>query len=100
MSKGGGGLERAVGGEAEMANEPHVPSGCARLQGAFAALRCGAKRRNGGSCQGPAMPNGRCRFHGGLSTGPKTEAGLARSRRSTWQHGQYSAEAIAERQEA
>ena len=41
--------------------------------------RCGAKTRAGGSCvvrveRGKA----RCRFHGGLSTGPKTEAGRAR----------------------
>lgn len=83
-----------------MADEPHAPCGCDRLQGAFAAPRCGAKRRDGGSCQSPAMPNGRCRMHGGLSTGPRTEAGLARSRRSTWQHGYYSAEAQAERRQA
>ncbi|WP_405029860.1 HGGxSTG domain-containing protein [Methylobacterium sp. BE186] len=81
-------------------NEPHAPNGCARLQGAFAAARCGAKRRDGGSCLQPAMPNGRCRMHGGKSTGPRTEAGLARSRRSTWQHGHYSTEARAERREA
>src|SRR3954463_10419000 len=88
------------GGEVNSANEPHVQCGCARLQGAFAAPRCGAKRRNGGMCQGPAMPNGRCRFHGGLSTGPRTEAGLDRSRRSAWKHGHFSAEAKAERREA
>jgi hypothetical protein len=28
---------------------------------------CGAKRRDGQSCQAPAMPNGRCRVHGGTS---------------------------------
>lgn len=30
---------------------------------------CGAKTRSGGVCQSPAMPNGRCRLHGGKSTG-------------------------------
>lgn len=29
--------------------------------------RCGAKRRNGQPCKAAAMPNGRCRCHGGLT---------------------------------
>jgi hypothetical protein len=41
--------------------------------------RCGAKTRVGGSCLVRAEPGkARCRFHGGLSTGPKTELGRAR----------------------
>lgn len=32
---------------------------------------CGARTRAGGACRGPAMANGRCRFHGGKSTGPR-----------------------------
>jgi len=31
--------------------------------------RCGAKTRKGELCRSPAMPNGRCRMHGGKSTG-------------------------------
>jgi hypothetical protein len=46
------------------------------------------------------MPNGRCRTHGGTSTGPRTPAGLERSRRARWRPGHYSAEAKAERCEA
>jgi hypothetical protein len=46
------------------------------------------------------MPNGRCRMHGGKSTGPRTAEGLERSRRARWRHGHYSAEAKAERREA
>ena len=42
------------------------------------------------------MTNGRCRMHGGASTGPRTPEGLARSRRSRWKHGLYSAERRAE----
>jgi hypothetical protein len=42
------------------------------------------------------MANGRCRMHGGASTGPRTAEGLARSRRARWKHGLYSAEARAE----
>jgi hypothetical protein len=61
--------------------------------------RCGARTRSGGCCRQPAMPNGRCRMHGGKSTGPRTPEGLARSRRANWKHGNYSAEAIALRRE-
>jgi hypothetical protein len=43
------------------------------------------------------MANGRCRMHGGMSTGPRTPEGLARSRRARWKHGLYSAAAEAER---
>lgn len=36
-------------------------------------LRCGAHARSTGKpCVAPAMANGRCRRHGGLSTGPKS----------------------------
>ena len=38
------------------------------------------------------MPNGRCRMHGGLSTGPRTPEGLERSRKARWIHGWYSQE--------
>jgi len=44
--------------------------------------RCGAKKRNGQPCPTPAMPNGRCRMHGGASP-----AGLASPR---FRHGRYS----------
>jgi hypothetical protein len=47
-----------------------------------------------------AMKNGRCRMHGGKSTGPRTPEGLARSRRANWKHGYYSADAVAERARA
>jgi len=66
----------------------------------LAAPRCGAHTRCGGSCRQPAMRNGRCRLHGGLSTGPRTPAGLARSRRARWKHGARSAEVTALRRAA
>jgi hypothetical protein len=56
------------------------------------APRCGARARAGGCCRQPAMRNGRCRMHGGLSTGPRTAEGLDRSRRARWKHGFCSAE--------
>jgi len=43
---------------------------------------------------------GRCRFHGGKSAGPRTAAGLARSRAARRTHGGYSAEIIDLRQAA
>ncbi|MFN0315329.1 MAG: HGGxSTG domain-containing protein, partial [Burkholderiales bacterium] len=63
------------------------------------APRCGARTRTGGCCRQPAMKNGRCRMHGGLSTGPCTAEGLARSRRARWKHGFDSAEIRALRRE-
>jgi len=33
--------------------------------------RCGAKTRKGTPCQAQALANGRCKHHGGLSTGPR-----------------------------
>ncbi len=42
---------------------------------------CGAKTRNGGTCKSIGKWNGgRCRMHGGLSTGPKTPEGIERIR--------------------
>src|SRR5688572_6199250 len=84
-----------------MTDEPHKPAWGAALDWANAGRRCEAKRkRDAEPCQAPAMKNGRCRVHGGRSTGPKTAVGLARSRRSNWKHGYYSAEAGAERAKA
>src|SRR5262252_3627798 len=65
---------------------------------ANAAPRCGARsKRTGKPCRGAAMPNGRCKVHGGKSTGPRTPEGLDRSRRANWKHGLFSREARAER---
>jgi hypothetical protein len=65
---------------------------------ANSAPRCGARRKSTGQpCRAPAMPNGRCRVHGGASTGPRTPEGLERSRKARWKHGRYSQEAKAER---
>jgi hypothetical protein len=65
---------------------------------ANAAPRCGARsKRTGKPCRGAAMPNGRCKVHGGKSTGPRTPEGLERSRRANWKHGYFSREAKSER---
>lgn len=80
-----------------MPNEPHAQRR-GRLKnnnppGDFSkALRCGAQTRHQTPCLGPAMKNGRCRMHGGMSTGPRTAEGLERSRRARWKHGMCSRE--------
>jgi hypothetical protein len=61
----------------------------------LAAPRCGARTRAGCACRQPAMANGRCRFHGGKSTGPRTAAGRERARNNRLVHGLRSAELTA-----
>jgi hypothetical protein len=61
------------------------------------AARCEAKNRRGAPCRCPAMANGRCRLHGGLSTGAKTAEGIERIRQAVIKHGRYSARATQER---
>lgn len=42
---------------------------------------CGATTRRGAPCRiRETYPNGRCKFHGGASTGPRTDEGKARAR--------------------
>jgi hypothetical protein len=52
--------------------------------------RCEAKTRRGTLCQCPAMANGRCRIHGGLSTGPRTAEGVERIKKANTTHGRYA----------
>ena len=59
--------------------------------------RCEARTRKGTACQRPArLPVGRCRLHGGSSTGPTTEEGLARLIASKIKHGRFTKEKRAE----
>ena len=54
--------------------------------------KCGAKsKRTGNPCQRPpCAPNGRCYFHGGRSTGPKTSDGKRRCGNSNRKHDRRS----------
>jgi len=64
-----------AGDDREMNNEPlerkpidRVRARLEALLKANAAPRCGARsKRTGKPCQGAAMPNGRCKFHGGMA---------------------------------
>jgi hypothetical protein len=81
-------------------DEPQETGWRRALQAAREVPRCGARTRSGALCRSSAMANGRCRMHGGPSTGPRTREGLERSRRANWKHGHRSAEAMARRKEA
>ena len=53
---------------------------------------CGARTRSGATCQYPAMPNGKCRIHGGLSPGaPRGQ------RNGNYKDGYWIREAVEER---
>jgi DNA-binding XRE family transcriptional regulator len=52
--------------------KPHLPR-----------LRCRARTRKGTPCRAMALPGkARCKFHGGMSTGPKSDAGKERIRQA------------------
>ena len=62
--------------------------------------RCGAKTRQGSPCKRPANKrNGRCRLHGGQSTGPKTAEGRAKIAAANTTTGQHTRAMIAKRRE-
>jgi hypothetical protein len=88
-----------------MTDTPHTARPCSPLkngnrQGDWNnAPRCGARTRKGTPCRSPAMPNGRCRMHGGCSTGAKTAEGIERIRAARTKHGRCTPDAIAERRE-
>ncbi|HET6234320.1 MAG TPA: HGGxSTG domain-containing protein [Acetobacteraceae bacterium] len=47
-------------------------------------------KRTGCACRAPAMANGRCRMHGGKSTGPRRLEALARIAAARTTHGAYA----------
>jgi hypothetical protein len=71
-----------------------VPSWRMRLVLAWFCPRCGARTRSGNPCRSPTMANGRCRMHGGKSTGPRTAGGLMPLRQARTINGGRSAEMI------
>ena len=63
---------------------PELPRFPDELRG----LQCGAKTRAGTPCKITALYGaGRCKFHGGLSSGPKTKAGKRRSAQNGFKKG-------------
>ena len=88
----------------KMRDEPHANKS-EQLKNGFHAAQpspskpCGAKTRRATLCLAPSMKNGRCRMHGGLSTGPKTKEGLELSKKARWKHGKFSFEKKEERRQ-
>jgi hypothetical protein len=62
--------------------------------GKITCLRCTAmSKRSGEQCKKPALKTSRthkCQFHGGRSTGPKTEAGKVRSATASITSGEFT----------
>ena len=82
-----------------MLTKDDVNIGIGRRFGAnWPGQRCGAKTRRGTACQRPAnKKNGRCRLHGGPSTGPRTEDGRARIPAANLRHGKFTKEKLEKR---
>ena len=63
--------------------------------------RCLAKTRRGTLCQRPAYKhNGRCRLHGGASTGALTQEGLRRISEANVKHGRQTKDKLAAQRHA
>ena len=69
--------------------------------GRIVCLQCNAKsKRTGIQCRAPAAKGKtKCRFHGGRSTGPKTEQGRKRCAEAKTIHGNETRKARTERAE-
>lgn len=78
-------------GGAQMIAKDNVLIGLETRFGAdWPGQRCGAKTRRGTACQSPANKrNGRCRLHGGASSGPRTKEGLAKIAAANTTTGQH-----------
>ena len=60
----------------------------------LSSLRCGAKTRSGEPCMSPAVSGrNRCRMHGGAAG-----SGAPLGNKNALKHGQYTREAVEERQ--
>lgn len=70
-----------------MSQEP-----CQQLAKVSGTPRCAARTRGGSPCRCPAMSNGKCRIHGGLS--PGAPRGMANGR---YVDGYWTHEAVEER---
>ncbi len=56
-------------------------------------VRCGARTKDGGECQRPAVKRtGRCTRHSGKSTGPRTKAGRDKIATLHTTHGRFTKE--------
>jgi hypothetical protein len=64
-----------------------IPAHPVKVRGRSLARACAARTRTGRPCVRRALANGRCPNHGGLSSGPKSEAGrqrIAEAQKQRW----------------
>jgi hypothetical protein len=85
-----------------MSNPILLEQTIATLGGRITCPRCQAKsKRTKLQCRAPASKGKtKCRFHGGASTGPKTEAGRQRCAEAKTTHGRETRSNRAERSQA
>ena len=90
-----------LNGDVEMIAKDNVTIGIEwRFGPDWPGQRCGAKTRRGAPCRRPANKrNGRCRLHGGASSGPRTKEGLAKIAAANTTTGQHTKAMIARRRE-
>lgn len=70
----------ALAAEWRAAGYPHPAPDFPPFPNALRGLACGAKTRAGTPCKRTDIyANGRCKFHGGLSTGPTSAEGRVRA---------------------
>ena len=81
-----------LNGDVEMIAKDNVTIGIEwRFGPDWPGQRCGAKTRRGAPCRRPANKrNGRCRLHGGASSGPRTEQGRAKIAAANTTTGQHT----------
>jgi hypothetical protein len=72
-----------------MSKTLHLEQYLQTLGGRVTCKRCQARsKRSGLQCCAPAIVDKNvCRFHGGKSTGPRTQAGIDKCSQSRWVHG-------------
>jgi len=72
-----------------MSKTLHLEQYFQTLGGRITCKRCQARsKRSGLQCCAPAIVDKNvCRFHGGKSTGPRTQAGVNKCSQSRWVHG-------------
>ena len=82
-----------------MSKTLHLEQYLQTLGGRVTCKRCQARsKRTHNQCCAPAMVGKNvCRFHGGKSTGPKSEGGRQRCAQSRWIHGNETSSMRVER---
>lgn len=75
-----------------MSKTLHLEQNLQTLGGRVTCERCQAlSKRTGLQCKAPAISGkSKCRFHGGMSTGPKTPEGRQRCAQARTTHGQQT----------